>query len=97
MKLKKILFLVSILGVLLLIAIAQNSGKTFKGEVSSISFSPDKITIRLENFKEKLIIFNEKDLDIKTGDPIEFSGKKEIYKNESQILIDKIVRYSMIE
>ena len=38
----------------------------------------------------ELIIFDNISLELSKGDVILFTGKKEIYKNKSQIIIDKI-------
>jgi len=89
MKLEKIFFIVSLLGILLLIFLAQTI-KNKTGTIESITYSENKITIQLENQEETLIIFDAQPLNLKKGDKILFQGKREIYKGQNQIIIDKI-------
>jgi DNA/RNA endonuclease YhcR with UshA esterase domain len=90
MNLKKILFISSILGILSLTLISQTVQKEMEGVIEKIAYSENKITITLENSSEKLIIFENKILNLKRGDKIFYKGKNEIYKNNSQILINSI-------
>ncbi|MFH1238345.1 MAG: hypothetical protein ABIH79_00360 [archaeon] len=90
MKFQKIIFIFSLIGILLIILLAQNTKQTQTGKINSIKYSEDIITIELENFEEKLIIFDTNLINLKNSDRIEFQGRREIYKNEEQIIIDKI-------
>jgi DNA/RNA endonuclease YhcR with UshA esterase domain len=90
MNLKKILFISSILGILSLTLISQTIQKEMEGIVEKITYSENKITITLENSQKNLIIFENKILNLKRGDKIFYKGKNEIYKNNSQILINSI-------
>ncbi len=94
MNLKKILFIFSILGILSLILISQTVQKEMEGVIEKIIYSENKITITLENSQENLIIFEDKILNLKKGDKIFYKGKKEIYKNNSQILVNSIEKNS---
>ena len=89
MKLKEFFLFFSILGILLLILLAQIVPiKT--GIIKSISYSNNKIEIRLEKQNETLIIFDSQKLNLKTGDKISFQGTPEVYKGDKQIIIRKI-------
>lgn len=90
MNLKKILFISSILGILSLTLISQTIQEEMEGVVEKITYSDNRITIALENSQEKLIIFEDKILNLKSGDKIFYKGKREIYQNDSQILINSI-------
>ena len=87
---KKILFILSVMGILLLIFLAQTTSKTQIGTIKSIQNSNNKITIHLENNPIELIIFNTAFVSLKKGDIIEFRGKQDIYKGKKQIIVDKI-------
>lgn len=86
----KMLFIISLLGILILIILAQNAKKIESGIVKSITQSNKKITIKLENRTEELIIFDAFLPKIKKGNIIKFQGKKELYKNREQIVVDKL-------
>jgi len=90
MKFKKIIFTLSLIGILLIIVLVQNTEQIQTGKINSIKYSEDRMTIELENFKEKLIIFDPKTINLKKGDTIKFQGKQEIYKNEGQVIVYKI-------
>lgn len=87
---QKILILLSMIGILLLIFIVQNNQKIDSGKISSIEYSSKKITLQLKDKEEKLIIFDNQILDLKKGDVIEFTGTKEKYRQEEQIIVDKL-------
>jgi len=67
-----------------------------EGKISSIKYSTNKITITLKNQTTPLIIFeNKRDnkiLDLKKGDKMQFKGRENTYKNKKQIIIDKIIK-----
>ena len=91
MKPEKIFFIISLIGILLLIFLTQTI-KDQTGTIQSIKYSEDKITIQLENQNKTLIIFNPKSFNLKVGDEISFQGKDEIYRGEKQIIINKIIK-----
>lgn len=90
MKLQKIIFVLSLIGVLLLIVLAQNTDKNYTGKITSIKFSENKITIQLENFEEELILFNTNLLNLTKGDEVRFQGRQDTYKSKKQLIVDKI-------
>ena len=89
MKTEKLIFLASIISILFLFVLLQLAPFQ-KGEISSITYSSSKTTISLKDRPEKLIIFENKILNLKEGDKIYFIGKEETYRNEKQIIVDKI-------
>ena len=91
MKLEKIFFIPSLLGILTLMFLTQTI-KVQTGIVKSIEYSENKISIQLENQNETLIIFNPKQLNLRVGDEISFQGKRDTYKGEKQIIINKIAK-----
>ena len=90
MRLHKITFILSLLGILLLILLTQTTKQTQIATIESIQSSSNKIIIQIENNSAELIIFDTPFTNLKKGDIIEFQGRKDIYKNKTQIIIDKL-------
>ena len=90
MKLEKIFFILSILGILILILLAQTTTPIYTGKIISIQSSNNKITIQIENSSIKLILFDTQHINLNKGDIIEFQGRQDTYNNQKQIKIDKI-------
>ena len=90
MKPQKILFILSLIGILLLIFLAQTTKQTQTGIISSVQYSSNKITLHLENNSLELILFDTSYLNLKKGDIIEFQGKRDVYKGREQIIVDRI-------
>ncbi len=87
---KKILFILSIIGILFLIFLAQTTKQTQTDTIKLIQYSNNKITIQLENNSAELIIFDSPSLVLKKGDIIKFQGKQDTYKGKEQIIVDRI-------
>ncbi len=87
---KKIFFILSIVGILFLIFLVQATKETQVGIIKSIQYSNNKITIQLENNSVELVIFDDIPLNLKKGNTIKFQGKQDIYKGQEQIIVDKI-------
>jgi len=94
MRLQKITFILSLLGILLLIFLTQTTKQTQIGTIESIQSSNNKIIIQLENTQTELIIFDTPFITLKKGDTVEFQGRQDVYKNRTQIIIDKITKNS---
>ena len=90
MKSKKILFFLSLVGIFILIILSQTTKQTQTGTIQSIQSSNNKITIHIEDFEPKLILFDVSSINLKKGDVIKFQGKQDVYKDQEQIIIDKI-------
>jgi DNA/RNA endonuclease YhcR with UshA esterase domain len=89
MKLQKLTFLLSLLGILLLIFLTQTK-PIQTATIESIHSTSSKTIIKLQNHSTELIIFDTPLLNIKSGDKIKFQGKASTYKNQKQIIINKI-------
>ena len=90
MNSKKIFFILSILGILILMFIG-NIKNYQTGTIENIKNSNSKTTILLKESKVELIIFNS-NINLQKGDIIKFQGKSNIYKNKKQIIIDIIYK-----
>ena len=90
---KNILLLLILLQIILLLFLSQSLSSTFQeGVLKEIRYSTNRISITLENNPIELIIFPNEILNIKKGDKIKFSGRKEIYQNKTQIIAYKIIK-----
>ncbi|MCD4771382.1 hypothetical protein K8R30_03120 [archaeon] len=86
---EKLTLILTLLGILLLIFLAQTKSIQ-TATISSIHYSPTKTTIQLENHSAELIIFDKINLSLNKNDQIKFQGKSSIYKNKKQIIIERI-------
>lgn len=89
MKLQKLTLILSILGILLLIFLSQ-AKPIQTATVESIHSTSSKTIIQLQNHTTELIIFDTPNLNLTKGDKIKFQGKEDTYKNQKQIIINKI-------
>lgn len=89
MKSANLIFLLTLLGILFLILLAQTKPSQI-ATVESIQTTNSKTIIKLQNYTTELIIFDTLSLNIAPGDKIKFQGKSSIYKNQKQIIIKKI-------
>ncbi len=90
MKFEKIVFILSVIGILILGFLSFYLNTPTKGIVESVEFSQSRVIIKIVGQDEKLIVFENRLLDIKEGDEILFWGKREFYRNESQIIVERI-------
>jgi len=91
MKASKIIFLISLIGILTLLILSSNKKEEI-GKIKEIEYSNNKITITIENKKESIVIFTDKIFDLKKRDTIIYSGKKEIYNGNPQIIADRVYK-----
>lgn len=89
MKLQKLTLILTLLGIVTLIFLAQ-SKPIGTATISKIQTSQYKTTIQLQNHDVELIIFDNLNLKLTKGDKINFQGKPSTYKNQEQIIISKI-------
>jgi DNA/RNA endonuclease YhcR with UshA esterase domain len=92
MKLEKIFFTLSIIGILILIFLSQTTIPTYTGTIESIQSSNNKIIIQLENHTTELILFDTSYVNLSEGDKIEFQGRHDTYKNQEQIIIHRLYK-----
>ena len=90
MRFQKILFILSLVGILFLIFLTQTTQQIQTGTIKSIQSSNSKTTIHLKDHPVELIIFKTPLANLKKGDTIEFQGKQDIYKGKEQIIVDRI-------
>lgn len=86
---KKISLIITILGILLILFIA-NTLPTKEGIVKKISKNQDYTTITLSTQNETLVIFKEIQ-GITPGDKIKFYGEEQYYNGQKQIVAKKII------
>ena len=90
MKLEKILFILSIIGILILILLSQITNPIYTGKIESVKSSNNKIIIHIENSTTELVLFNTQFINLSKGYTIEFQGRQDTYKNQEQIIVDKL-------
>ncbi len=86
---KKTIFLLTLLGILLLIILSQNLSNIKSAEIDSIHFSNDITTI-ITTDNQTLILFGADQVELKKGDSIKFIGSLEMYRGKNQVIVDKI-------
>jgi len=105
---KRLFFIISLIGILLLIIVTElpakpiqiseitkkDIGKKVKvqGKIKEIREQNQIIKIKLENSNIEIIIFTKNFLSLKQDHEIVIEGKVDIYKNNIQIIADKISR-----
>lgn len=91
MKSEKIFFVLSLMGILILIFLSQTIPETYVGEIESIQYSNNRATIKIKNSSTELILFELTFIKLEKNSIIEFQGRKENYKGAEQIILDKII------
>jgi DNA/RNA endonuclease YhcR with UshA esterase domain len=86
---QKLAFILSLLGILLLIFLSQTK-PIQTATVESIHSTNSKTTIQLQDHATELIIFETPNLNLTKGDNIKFQGKEDAYKNKKQIIVKKL-------
>ncbi len=86
---KKTIFLLTLLGILILIILSQSLSNIKSAEIGSIHFSNDITTI-ITTDNQTLILFGADPVDLKKGDSIKFIGSLEMYRGKNQVIVDKI-------
>tara|TARA_Y100000310_G_C20656328_1_gene802169 strand:- start:319 stop:603 length:285 start_codon:yes stop_codon:yes gene_type:complete len=92
MKKQKLFFILSILGILILLFLTTTTKPIIQGKVESINYGNNKITLQLENHNQEIILFSNQILNLQQGQDISIQGREEIYKNKTQIIADKIIK-----
>ncbi|MBT6689994.1 hypothetical protein HN903_04525 [archaeon] len=93
MKLSKLTLILTLIGILILTLLAQ-SKPIYQATVQSIQTSSYKTTIQLQNQTTELIIFDTPNLNLTKNDQIKFQGKPDTYRNQKQIIIERISKIS---
>lgn len=92
MNKQKLFFILSIIGILILLFLTTTSKPIIQGTIKEIKYGNNKITIQLENHNQEIILFSNKILNLQAGQNISIQGKQEVYKNKTQIIADKILK-----
>jgi hypothetical protein len=92
MNKQKLFFILTIVGILILLILTTISKPIIKGKIKSIQHGNNKIIIYLENHNQEIIIFTNEILNLQPNQYITIYGKQEIYKNKTQIIADKIIK-----
>jgi len=90
MNKQKIFFILALLGILTLLFLTQLTKPITKGKISQIQYSTSKITIQLENQQTPIILFTNPPINLKQNQQVIIYGKQETYKNQVQIIANKI-------
>ncbi len=88
----KTIFIITLFLLLTVGIFSIHSDQTFTGKLTNIQYKNKLIIVNIENQKTDFIIFTDKLLGIKTNDNLEISGKEDTYKNNKQIIINKITK-----
>ena len=95
MNLQKIFFLLSIISILILLFIAQAPQQPLaQGKLKSIKYGNNKISLKIENIPEEIILFENKIIPIRPNDYLTIHGRKDTFMNKTQIIADKIIKNS---
>jgi hypothetical protein len=86
---QRVLLLLSILSIFILCVLANFKEIEYQGKIKKINFSDTKTTIILENQTVSFLIFKKINFDPECSELI-MTGKKDSYKGEEQIIVDKI-------
>jgi len=90
MSIQKILFLIILLLLFINLITLDFNQTELSGKIKTIKYSNNKITIILSTSSVPNIIFTNKILNIKEKDIVKITGKTSTYKNQEQIIINKI-------
>jgi hypothetical protein len=93
MNKQKIFLILSIMGILILLLISQNLNQpALRGKISEIKYENNRISIKIENSEKEIILFTNKFLILKKSQEIIIYGKEQTYKNQTQIIAEKIIK-----
>ncbi|MCH7850645.1 MAG: hypothetical protein IH845_03315 [Nanoarchaeota archaeon] len=90
MKTDKLFFILSIFGVLLIIFIGAYRSVVYEGEISKINSFNGGMTLNVTDVFESVVIFSDELIDLKVGDKIRFTGRKNWNQGSEQIIVLKI-------
>lgn len=86
---KKTFLIITIFAILFLVILSTYTEQSYSGKIKKVESTETKTTIFLENINETFISFDNIKLDPEC-EQIEIAGKEDNYKNQKQIIIDKI-------
>jgi hypothetical protein len=90
-QIKKLLFIISIFLIFILILLSTSINPLqYSGIIEKTNYNQDSISFYLKNLSIQFIIFTNKFIMLKENQQIKIQGKLEVYKNKTQVLVDKI-------
>jgi DNA/RNA endonuclease YhcR with UshA esterase domain len=89
-KLIKLLLFLVILGILFILIFAQNQKPIAEGIISGIKTTEKQTRITIHDESRDIILFESLNLDLTEGKEIRIYGREDTYKNNKQIIADKI-------
>ncbi len=69
-----------------------NINDRIEGNIKSVDYGNNKITIYLNNKENPIIVFENSILNLKNGDTIIAYGKNDLYRQKQQLIAEKIVK-----
>jgi hypothetical protein len=87
---KRLLLSSCLIGLFVLIVLVQNQKPLATGEIQSLTYNNDITLIKIKNLSEEIIVFDF--LYLENNASVQVYGKREFYKNKTQIIADKITR-----
>jgi hypothetical protein len=88
----KLLFVIILILLLINIIISEKTLYKTKGEIEKIDYFENNIRIKMKFNQNNYILFTNKILKFSENDKIIIYGIKSNYKNEEQIIVNKIKR-----
>ncbi len=85
--------LISILSLIFIVSLLSiNSNSSYKGQIRKITYNKNIIYISLKNHDTEFILFTNELLNITQNDVVTIFGTEEIYKNQRQIVVNKMIK-----
>lgn len=92
MSLHKTLFFLVIIFLFINLIILDINKIQNTGTINTIKYSNNKITITLKDNPNNYILFTNRIMDIKQNDKIKIIGQKSTYRNQPQIIVNKLIK-----
>lgn len=92
MKVGKIIFILTLFGIIILLFLTNFNKPIASGKISSIAYKDNKTIITIENETAKIIVYNKTELDLRKKDYIFIFGKITEYENQNFIFVEKIIK-----
>ncbi|MAG39886.1 hypothetical protein CMI41_02885 [Candidatus Pacearchaeota archaeon] len=89
-KLIKLLLFLTILGILFILIFAQNQKPIAEGIISEIKTTEKQTRITINDESRDIILFESSNLDLAKGQEIRVYGREDTYRNNKQIIADRI-------
>ncbi len=87
MRLEKLFFVLSILGIWVVIFVGGLIENNFEGEILDLKYLDGRLVLEVEGIEEEVIIFYSGIVDLKVGEVISFEGRRDSYNGREQIIV----------